>query len=193
MHPHGAPSTGSIGGADVRHAGSCDDCRMQSEGAAGVARIEIRPYRPRDASGTLRIFLDAVLHVASADYSPEQIEAWADPNGRSLGSWAEAMARRDSFVATVDGTLAGFSDVNPIGEIDMLFVAPSLRGIGVATRLLAHAEATARESGAVRLRAEVSRTALDRFEACGFIVTAQQFPVKRGVALTNFVMEKSLR
>ncbi|WP_258065505.1 hypothetical protein [Rathayibacter tritici] len=39
--------------------------------------ITIRPYLECDAADTLAVFLAAVTETAAADYSPEQITAWA--------------------------------------------------------------------------------------------------------------------
>ncbi|MCS5717653.1 hypothetical protein N1027_05825 [Herbiconiux sp. CPCC 205763] len=71
--------------------------------------VEVRPYEHGDATGTLAVFLAAVTETASADYTSEQIQAWADPDGRDLHRWDKAMAARKSFVAIVSGQIAGFS------------------------------------------------------------------------------------
>lgn len=148
--------------------------------------IEIRPYAASDAAGTLAVFLAAVTGTASADYSPEQIRAWAGE--RDVPSWHAAMQRRDAFVATIGGELAGFSDVGPTGWVDMMFVAPRFLRRGVASRLLA--EASARVPATVELSADVSITARPFFEHHGFVVVAEQHPVRSGVELTNFRMRR---
>lgn len=157
-----------------------------------VEPIDIRAYRDSDAAGTLAIFLAAITETASADYTGEQIEAWADPGGRDLAQWGAAMTGRDSFVATVDDELVGFSDVSDDGYIDMMFVAPGFVRRGIATRLLAHGEQLARGRGVRELTANVSITARPLFERHGFRVRAEQVVVRRDVTLTNFRMGKPL-
>jgi len=152
----------------------------------------VRPYDNADAIGTLELFLAAVTQTASADYTGDQIQAWADPNGRDLRHWVEAMEARNSFVATMSGQLAGFSDVGSDGYIDMMFVAPRFSRCGAARKLLAHGEMLARIWEVPQLSADVSITARPLFESQGFVVVAEQSPVKRGVALTNFKMRKTL-
>ncbi|MBH0109980.1 GNAT family N-acetyltransferase [Salinibacterium sp. NG22] len=152
--------------------------------------IEVRPYTELDAASTLAIFIAAVSETASADYTAEQTEAWADIDARDLQPWGRAMAARNSFVATIDEEVAGFSDVSATGYVDMMFVAPRFLRRGVARRLLEHGETLARKAGARALTADVSITARPFFERFGFVVTAEQHPVKRGVGLTNFVMKK---
>ena len=152
----------------------------------------VRAYDGRDAAATLAVFLAAVTETASADYSPEQIHAWADPDGRDPSAWNERMLARGSFVALIDGELAGFSDVGPDGYVDMMFVAPRFLRRGVARALLAHAEEIARRRGIRELTADVSITARPFFASQGFTVIAEQSPVTRGVTLTNFAMRKPL-
>ncbi|WKK72594.1 GNAT family N-acetyltransferase [Rathayibacter oskolensis] len=152
----------------------------------------LREYRPSDAAATLEVFLAAVTGTAAADYSPEQISAWARADDRPLPAWHAAMAARRAFVIESGGAVAGFSDVAASGFIDMMFVSPRFLRRGVATRLLAHAEDLARRSGAVELSADVSITARPFFESRGFAVVAEQHPVRAGVALTNFRMRKPL-
>jgi GNAT superfamily N-acetyltransferase len=104
-----------------------------------------RPYGYADGADTLAIFLAAVTETAAADYSSEQIQAWARPEARELSLWHAAMQERNSYVATLDGAPAGFSDVDADGYIDMLFVAPRYLRRGVARQLIGHVEARARQ------------------------------------------------
>lgn len=103
-----------------------------------------------------------------------------------------AMQARNSYVATVDGESARFSDVDTHGHIDMMFVAPRYLRLGVAKQLLAHVETHARAKGLTELTANVSITARPFFERCGFLVQAEQHPVMVGVQLTNYAMKKNL-
>ncbi|WP_437385347.1 GNAT family N-acetyltransferase [Plantibacter flavus] len=155
-------------------------------------RIALRPYTEADAAGTLAIFLAAITETASADYSTEQVEAWAAPRERDAPSWNVSMAARDSFVATIDGALAGFSDVDSSGYIDMMFVSPRFLRQGVASELIAEAERRARAAGTIHLSADVSITARPFFEHHGFVVEAEQHPVRRGIKLTNYLMRRQL-
>jgi len=157
-----------------------------------TSAVVIRPYRHADAAETLAIFLAAVTETAAADYSTEQIQAWARPEARELSTWHASMQERNSYVATVDGAPAGFSDVNPAGYIDMLFVAPRYLRQGVARQLIGHVEAHARNEQLTELTADVSITARPFFERYGFTVEAEQHPVKAGVQLTNYKMKMKL-
>lgn len=157
-----------------------------------VPAIAIHPYRLADAADTLAIFLAAVTETAAADYTPEQIQAWARPEERQLSTWHAAMQARYSCVATVNGEPAGFSDVDAQGYVDMMFVDPRFLRMGVAHQLLAHVEAHARAGGLAQLSANVSITARPFFERHGFVVKEEQHPVMIGVQLTNFAMTKDM-
>lgn len=154
--------------------------------------VAIHPYRLADASDTMAIFLAAVTETAAANYTPEQIQAWARPEEREISTWNAAMQARNSYVATVDGESAGFSDVDAHGYIDMMFVDPRFLRLGVAKQLLAHVEAHTRAEGLTELTANVSITARPFFERYGFVVQAEQHPLMVGVRLTNYAMKKNL-
>lgn len=154
--------------------------------------MAIRQYRLTDAADTLAIFLAAVTEIAAADYTTEQIQAWARPQERELSIWHAAMQARNSYIATVDGEPAGFSDVGPQGYIDMMFVSPRFLRLGVARQLMEHLEDHARSVGMPALTANVSITARAFFERSGFIVEAEQHPVMAGVQLSNYAMKKLL-
>jgi putative acetyltransferase len=160
-----------------------------SGAAVGVL---IRPYAIGDAAQTLSTFLAAVTVTAAADYSPQQIAAWSAPDERRLDEWNHGLAARGTIVALLDGELAGFSDVNAEGYIDMMFVGPRHGRRGVASALLAEVERRAAELGASQLSTNASITARPFFERHGFETVAEQHPVTRGVLMTNYAMRKSL-
>jgi len=154
--------------------------------------VTVRDYRPEDAEATLQIFVDAITRTAAADYTPEQVQAWARPGQRSVPAWHEAMQARGSVVACVGTHVAGFSDVSDTGYVDMMFTSPRFARRGVASALIRHVEQRARERGLERLHADVSVTARPFFAKHGFVVLAEQHPVTQGVTMTNYRMEKRL-
>ena len=155
-------------------------------------RVEIRDYEAEDAAATLDVFITAIMTTAAADYSPEQVAAWARPEQRAPEEWHRGMVARVSVVAVVGGSITGFSDVNAAGYVDMMFVSPRFARRGVARALMSRLVVRARESGASELSADVSITARPFFESEGFTVVAKQHPVTAGVVMTNFRMNKRL-
>lgn len=153
--------------------------------------VAIRGYRAEDLDGLIAIFTRAVRETASRDYTPEQVRAWA-PDRPDRDAWAARRASRPTFIAEIDGAMAGFCDLEPDGHIDMMFVHPGHGGRGIATTLLGHIEAQARAAGLSRLFTEASLTARPFFDRRGFAVIAEQQVHLRGEVLTNFRMEKHL-
>ena len=149
----------------------------------------MRPYTTADSEKTARIFLEAVRETASRDYNRSQIEAWAhvDPD-----AWAVKRMGRPTWIAEVGGEPAGFTDLEPNGHLDMMFVLPRFQRQGVATALLDCVLQAALEKGMVRVFTEASITARPFFEKRGFAVIAAQTVSARGETLTNYRMEKRL-
>ena len=125
----------------------------------------IRPYRPADAAATMAVFRDAVIHLAAADYSAEQIAVWAGRTG-TIEQWNARRTAVHTWVAvdrgaadghlrrwdcdgdcTDSGAVVGFINVDDSGYIDMLFVAPHCARQGVATALLGAVERFAAARG----------------------------------------------
>lgn len=153
--------------------------------------LSVRDYLPADCDATIDIFLRGIREIASKDYSPAQVAAWAKMDDRD--GWAKRRSSRPTWVAECDGVRVGFSDLMPDGYLDMMFVHPDHQGIGVASILLQTVEAEARKSGLTRISTEASLTARPFFERKGFVILARQEVEKRGETLANFRMEKMLR
>lgn len=150
--------------------------------------ILIRPYAHGDSDVTIEIFLRAIREVSSKDYSPAQINAWAQVEDRA--KWAERRISRAAWIAEIDQRPVGFSDLTADGCLDMMFVHPEFQGLGVAGRLLARVEEEAEALGIERIYTHASLTARPFFEHKGFRVVTRQTVERRGERLDNFVMEK---
>ncbi|MGO4569857.1 GNAT family N-acetyltransferase [Rhizobium sp. 2YAF20] len=152
--------------------------------------LTIRDYISTDADATIDIFLRAIRDVASKDYTPAQVDAWAKVEDRD--AWAKRRASRPGWIVQREAVPIGFADLEPNGLLDMMFVHPDHQGIGAASLLLATVEAEVRNQGLTRISTEASLTARPFFERRGFIVLTRQSVEKRGQILENFRMEKSL-
>ena len=152
----------------------------------------IRLYTPADLDGLIRLFHASVRRIAIKDYTEDQVKAWA-PDDADRERWASRRASRPTWVAEIDGVLAGFTDLEPDGHVDMMFVHPDHQGRGVAGALLRQVEAEAARLGLDRLFTEASITARPFFERKGFRVIAPQTVSVRGQDMTHYRMEKGLR
>jgi putative acetyltransferase len=152
--------------------------------------IIIRPYEPADLDAVIAIFQRAVRETAAKDYNEAQIQAWSQTD---RSRWEMRRMSRPTWVALVQDTPAGFTDLEPDGHLDMLFVHPAWNGKGVASALLQVVEDTARQQNLQRIFTEASITARPFFERRGFQVITEQVVETRGQWLKNFRMEKWLK
>lgn len=153
--------------------------------------IAIRPYAPTDASQLTNLFRASVRQIASGDYSASQLRAWA-PDAIDERQFGQRCERKSTWVAEVQGRLAGFAHLESDGHVDMLYVHPDFKRRGVARALLEQIEELARREDFRRLYTEASITARAAFEAMGFRVIVPQTVTVRGESMTNYRMEKRL-
>lgn len=156
-----------------------------------AAAFRVREFIDADTDPLLDLFRDSVRNIARKDYSEEQVHAWA-PDDLDRQSWASKCASRQTFVAELDGALAGFGDLEADGHVDMMFVHSRFQRRGVASLLLAQIESSARLRHILRLYTEASITAKPFFEHRGFRLIAPQVVRKRGQEFINYRMEKIL-
>jgi putative acetyltransferase len=155
--------------------------------------VEVRDAGAGDAPAVAAIFHNTILNVNVGDYSVSQVEAWAGP-APEPGMWEKRIAAdrnaRRMFVATTDGRVVGFAELEGVGHLDTLYVHHEFQGRGIASRLVDRIEAEARHREIHRLYTESSITAEPFFRRRGFSVVRPQLVELRGHFFRNFVMEK---
>ena len=153
--------------------------------------MKMRLYHPHHAAALARLFTDTVHHINKSDYSPEQLAAWA-PDPPDVEHWRGRLSGLIAFVAEHDSEIVGFATFEPDGHLDHIYVHHRFQRQGVASMLYRRIEEEARSRGLSRIHTEASITARPFFERVGFKVIAPQTVEHRGVAFTNYRMEKSL-
>ncbi len=152
--------------------------------------LYIRNYQPNDIDAILTLFYDTVHSVCAKDYTPEQLGAWAVDH-MDKAAWNASLQAHHTLVAESGGMIVGFGDID--GDyLDRLYVHKDWQGSGVATAILAALEQHARGNGHERIVTHSSVTAKAFFERRGYAVVKEQQAERKGVLLTNFVMEKTL-
>jgi putative acetyltransferase len=157
-----------------------------------TAPFVVRPWRPSDTAELADIFRRSVREVASRDYRPAQIEAWAAAPGETA-VWEDRMRARVVFVAEEAGLLIGFIQYEPPDHIDMTYVHPERQRKGVASALLGALEDEAQARGVKVLNVEASITSRPFFERHGFVVLTPQIVTAKGEDFLNYRMAKRLR
>jgi len=137
------------------------------------------------------VFLSAVHGLASKNYTPEQVQAWA-PRDLDQELWASRMQGIQPFVVEASGEIMAYADVQPSGYIDHFFVAAPYARRGVGSMLMNHIHKAASEQAITALTSDVSLTAQPFFEKFGFVVVEQRAPVIRSVVVQNALMRKEL-
>jgi putative acetyltransferase len=151
--------------------------------------LTVRRYVAADLDAVVDIFQRAIREIACKHYDPDQIAAWSEVDA---GAWAPHRLSRPAWIAEFGQDPAGFTDLEPDGHLDMMFVHPDFQDRGVATALLNSVEGAARKQGLAEIFTEASITARPFFERRGFQFIAPQQVECLGQFLTNFRMRKVL-
>lgn len=156
-----------------------------------VFNLESRRFRLGDELALLDVFLSSIRDIASRDYTPQQIAAWAsdDINPKD---WAHLVKTLNPFIVEINGFIAGYADVQSNGYIDHFYVSGDYPKQGVGTLLMRCIHNEANILGLHKLTANVSKTAEPFFIRQGFHVVERGFPICRGVGLPNALMYKTL-
>ena len=153
--------------------------------------ITLHDYRPADAPALRAVFESAIHDVARRDYTQLQVDTWG-PRSHDAAAWAERMAALRPVVATLDGVVAGYADLQPGGYIDHFYVSGAAGGRGVGGALMRELLARAAQRAIVELTADVSVTAQPFFAHFGFEVVEHRVVEVRGVRFRNAAMRRRL-
>lgn len=150
--------------------------------------MHLRRYTSADCPEMAQLFYETVHCVNARDYSPEQLDAWADGNV-DLDRWNSSFMEHDTWIAVEDNQIAGFGDVDHTGYLDRLYVHKDYQGRGIAGAICDKLE---QSFPADFIETHASKTARPFFERRGYIVVKEQQVERHGVYLTNYVMKKAM-
>ena len=162
--------------------------------------MEIRPYKTEDIQEIAELFYQTVHTVNAADYTNEQLDAWTDGN-IDLAAWDRSFQAHMTLVAVVTPSeaedkkvvqeqIAGFADMDSTGYLDRLYVHKDFQRGGIASALCDRLEEAV---DAEQFTTHASITAKPFFEKRGYRVIREQQVERKGILLTNYVMEKILK
>lgn len=160
----------------------------------GESSIKIEQFNPVDTEELLELFYATVHSVNAADYSMEQLAAWAPEELRSekLEAWRDSLSRNAAYVAKDGGKIVGFCDLAAGSYLDRLYIHKDYQRQGIASKLMERAEQEAGRQGQKQICTESSITAKPFFENRGYKVIHKQVVERRGIKLENYLMIKSL-
>ena len=151
----------------------------------------IRRYRPADSSACGAIYVDAVRNGTAPHYSAEQAAAWV-PDGAEHWDWAPRLTSGQTWIAEVKGIPSGFITLRSDGHLDLFFVRPDVRHLGIAGALYEQLVEDARRSGLTRLTTHASLLARRFLERRGWRVAESETAERHGVSLTRYYMLRDL-
>lgn len=151
-----------------------------------VFEMIIREYQSADCKELAELFYHTVHTVNAKDYTKEQLDVWATGQV-NLGKWDQSLQEHFSIVAVEAGIIVGFGDVDRTGYLDRLFVHSKYQGKGIATAICNRLESAVQ--GNIVTHASV--TARPFFEKRGYKVVKEQRVERKGIFLTNYIMEKA--
>ncbi|MHA6480669.1 GNAT family N-acetyltransferase [Paenibacillus sp. strain BS8-2] len=156
--------------------------------------MEIRRFHKSDVHPIVSLFYDTVHHVNDRDYTKEQLDAWAsrEEQANKLDTWIDSLTSNTAYVAVLEDVIAGFADMTDEGYLDRLYIHKDYQRRGIATALVDVLEETAVSAGIQEIVTHASITAKPFFEHQGYVVVEVQSVIRKGIALTNFRMVKSI-
>lgn len=151
----------------------------------------VREYKASDLEAVVALFGRSVREIASRDYSPAQVSAWA-PEVPDWPGWSKRLSEGAAFVCEREDQIAGFARIEDNGYLDLLYVHPEFEGQGVARALFERVLAWAKSHGIARLTSDVSVTARPFFEQIGFRTVEPHVVERSGASFQNFRMERAV-
>ena len=146
----------------------------------------LRQYKTADCIHLAELFYDTVHHVNAKDYTKEQLDVWAD-GSVDLKAWNLSFLSHFTLIAVEDERIVGFGDMDDTGYLDRLYVHKDYQRRKIATALCDELE---KVCDGKKIITHASITARPFFEKRGYQVIRKQQVERKGVLLTNYVMEK---
>lgn len=147
--------------------------------------MELRGYESSDCKEVAELFYNTVHIINAKDYTKEQLDVWATQEV-DLEKWNQSLQEHYSVVAVDNEIIVGFGDIDKDGYLDRLYVHADYQRKGIATAICKQLE----QAVEGKITTHASITAKPFFEKRGYRVVRKQEVERRGIFLTNFVMEK---
>lgn len=141
---------------------------------SGPETIVIRPGRPSDAEAAMAVLRRSITELCSADHGddPAELAPWLA--NKTEPTWHTWLAVRGAtlLVAEVADCVAGVGMISATARVQVLYVSPNVRFIGVSSALLAAMEDTARAKGFTTTSLDSTATARRFYLARGYLPVA---------------------
>ncbi|WP_251977683.1 GNAT family N-acetyltransferase [Salinicola avicenniae] len=154
-----------------------------------LERTRFREALPKDAADQAEVFHHAVMDGAAGQYTLAEREAWAAALPRTAEAWMARQALYPTLVAECDGHCVGFCERDAArGDIETLYVWPSVMRQGVGSRLLTLALAALGEAGHRRVSIDASLVLAPGLRARGWQTVSETWVERQGQRLARVGM-----
>lgn len=152
----------------------------------GLYEVIIRKYETSDCEHLAELFYNTVHSINANDYTEEQLNVWATGNV-DLEDWDKSLLSHFTVVAIENNAIVGFGDIDKTGYLDRLFVHKNYQNQGIATAICNKLE---QSFDVDKISTHASITAKPFFEKRGYKAIKKQEVERKGILLTNYIMEK---
>ncbi len=153
--------------------------------------MNIRKYNENDNNEIYKLFYDTVHSVNIKDYNLEQVNVWAKEN-INIQKWCEKFKNSYTLIAEENENIVGFSNIDPDGYFDMLYVHKNFQDKEVAKTLLNNIEKYSIENNINSIIVYSSITAKSFFEKMGFKTLEKNIVIRENIELPNYLMAKEI-
>lgn len=153
--------------------------------------MNIRKYNENDNNEIYKLFYDTVHSVNIKDYNLEQVNVWAKEN-INIQKWCEKFKNSYTLIAEENENIVGFSNIDPDGYFDMLYVHKNFQDKEVAKTLLNNIEKYSIENNINSIITYSSITAKSFFEKMGFKTLEKNIVIRENIELPNYLMAKEI-
>lgn len=153
----------------------------------------IRTAEAADLRSLAKIYRDAVDHLGSEHYSPEQVAAWSSfaDSTEEFRDWI--LGATTFIVENPDGDRLGFGGLQSRGRIASLYVAPEAMRSGVGSQLLERLLEEARSKEMRSVTTEASAFSRPLFQKYGFRMVRVEQTLFKGVEFTRYLMRARIQ
>lgn len=154
-------------------------------------QLQIRKGVLSELTEIQNLFSETITFVCQNDYDQRQIEVWKS-SIENLERCQSLIQNQYFIVAELKDKIVGFTSLDKVNYIDVLFVHKDFQRMGIAQKLFVELENEVKRVNSFVLTSDLSKTVKAFFESNGFTVLAEQVQVRENVEIVNYKMQKEL-
>lgn len=151
-----------------------------------LIEVKIVDYNDKYFDEIVELFKTTVLNINSKDYTTNELKVWITIN---KDSWRKSLKANICKVALIEKDVVGFGDITEDGYLDRLYVKDKFINQYVGSKLVQSVE-SAVDKGVIHTYASITAKAF--FLKHGYTVVRENYVIRDGEELKNFLMEKKI-